>query len=334
MGVVPPGEHETSAGRLIHLDPGYDQRVPEDGLGVGAVAQRLGIGASTLRSWEHRYGLTRPRAAPGRHRRYSPADLERLAAMVELVRNGMPPGQAATLITTGPATRSQFAALAGRLRAASDVMNGGYIAAIVRAALLRYGTVLAWTEIIVPVLVAAGEYWERHGDGVDREHVLSGTTDAVLRAHAHQVLAPEPGRRPVLLAAAPGEEHTLPLTALVAALAERDTAAVLLAGLSGAELRNALTRQQPRKAVVWARSRETASQVTLLALVAEGRRVYAAGPGWDAATLPAGVRHVATLAAALRILAPVARRGAQGSDKAPRAPASVASQAAKASVPS
>jgi MerR family transcriptional regulator, light-induced transcriptional regulator len=281
--------------------------VPEGWLGIAEVARRLGISASTLRSWEHRYGLTRPQAAPGRHRRYSPADLARLAALRELVRNGMPPAQAATLVTAGPVTRSQLAALTGRLRAAADVMNGPYIAAIVRAALLRYGTVLAWTEIIAPVLVEAGERWEHHADGVDREHVLSATAEAVLRAHAHDTLGPAPDSSPVLLVAAPGERHTLPLTALAAALAERGTAAVALAELPVADLRNTLARLRPRKAMVWSRRRETASLGTLFALRQQGRRVYAAGPGWDVAALPAGSRHVATLAAALRTLAPGSR---------------------------
>jgi MerR family transcriptional regulator, light-induced transcriptional regulator len=282
-----------------------DQFVPESWLGIEAVAQRLGISASTLRSWEHRYGLTRPQAAAGRHRRYFPADVTRLAAMRDLVRNGVPPAQAATLIIPGPVTRSQLAALAGRLRAAADVMNGGYIAAIVQAALLRYGTMLAWKEIITPVLIEAGERWERRGDGVDRERVLSGTTDAVLRAYAHATLTTAPGGPPVLLLAAPGERHTLPLTALSAALAERGTAAVPLAAI---DLLGTLARLQPRKALLWARSRETASLATLRSLARDGRRVYAAGPGWDAASLPAGIRHVATMAAALRVLAPGSRR--------------------------
>ncbi|HEY1914721.1 MAG TPA: MerR family transcriptional regulator [Streptosporangiaceae bacterium] len=285
--------------------------MPEAWLGIETVAQQLGISAATLRSWEYRYGLARSQEAPGRHRRYSTADVARLAAMRELIRNGMPAAQAAALITAGPATRPQFAALAGRLRAAADVMNAGYIAAIVQAALLRYGTVLAWKEIITPVLIEAGTRWQQHGDGVDREHVLSGTTDAVLRAHAHYTLESGPGGPPVLLLAAPGERHTLPLTALVAALAERGTVAVALAELPAVDLRNALGRLQPRKAVLWARSRETASLATLGSLMQEGRRVYAAGPGWQAAALPAGVRHVATLAAALRALGPGVRRQAR-----------------------
>jgi hypothetical protein len=234
--------------------------------------------------------------------------MTRLAAMRDLVRNGTPPAQAATLIIPGPVTRSQLAALAGRLRAAADVMNGGYIAAIVQAALLRYGTMLAWKEIITPALVETGKRWEREGDGVCREHVLSGTIDAVLRAYAHSTLSAAPGGPPVLLLAALGERHTLPLTALTAALAERGTAAVPLAESPAADLPDTLARLQPRKAMLWARSRETASLATLGALVRDGRRVYAAGPGWDAASLPDGIRHVATMAAALRVLAPDTRR--------------------------
>jgi DNA-binding transcriptional MerR regulator len=53
------------------------------------------VAAATLRSWERRYGLAPSLHTRGGHRRYGPADLARLQVMHRLVREGVPPAEAA-----------------------------------------------------------------------------------------------------------------------------------------------------------------------------------------------------------------------------------------------
>ncbi|NVI90901.1 MerR family transcriptional regulator, partial [Actinomadura sp. BRA 177] len=65
----------------------------EAGLGVGAVAQRLGVAPSTLRTWDRRYGIGPSGRSPGGHRRYTPADLARLEVMQRQILAGAPPGE-------------------------------------------------------------------------------------------------------------------------------------------------------------------------------------------------------------------------------------------------
>ncbi len=50
----------------------------DDGLSIGAVAQRTGVGEGTLRMWEQRYGFPRPERTETGARRYSEADVERI----------------------------------------------------------------------------------------------------------------------------------------------------------------------------------------------------------------------------------------------------------------
>ncbi len=52
-------------------DPGYPSaaQVP---LTTGALARRLGVAPTTLRSWEQRYGIGPAVRAEGRHRRWAP----------------------------------------------------------------------------------------------------------------------------------------------------------------------------------------------------------------------------------------------------------------------
>ncbi|WP_306440710.1 MerR family transcriptional regulator, partial [Actinomadura fibrosa] len=59
------------------------------------MAQRLGVAASTLRTWDRRYGIGPSRRSSGTHRRYSPADVARLEIMQRMILEGAPPGEAA-----------------------------------------------------------------------------------------------------------------------------------------------------------------------------------------------------------------------------------------------
>lgn len=97
---------------------------------------------------------------------------------------------------------------------------------LVRTAIARDAVAGAWDGLIVPVLTGIGRKHEATGDCVEVEHLLS----TVLLACLAEVPAPaEPFNvRPVLLACAPEEQHSLPVHALAAALAEEGVGVRLL----------------------------------------------------------------------------------------------------------
>ncbi|MFC9936501.1 MerR family transcriptional regulator [Nocardiopsis alba] len=66
-----------------------------DALTPGAAARLLGVAPTTLRSWDRRYGIGPGERSPGGHRRYSPADMDRLRELCRLVGEGFPPASAA-----------------------------------------------------------------------------------------------------------------------------------------------------------------------------------------------------------------------------------------------
>src|SRR5690606_35592128 len=74
-------------------------RVDADGapLTVAAVANRLGVAASTLRTWDRRYGLGPSSHQAGSHRRYTPDDVARLETMRRLTLRGVAPADAARI---------------------------------------------------------------------------------------------------------------------------------------------------------------------------------------------------------------------------------------------
>ncbi|MER5377577.1 MerR family transcriptional regulator [Streptomyces sp. NPDC002553] len=64
-------------------------------LTTGALARRLGVAPTTLRSWDRRYGIGPAVRADGRHRRWRHDDVAVLEAMCRLTSAGVPPAEAA-----------------------------------------------------------------------------------------------------------------------------------------------------------------------------------------------------------------------------------------------
>ncbi len=82
---------------------------PPPMLTVAAVARRLGVAPSTLRTWDRRYDLGPSAHTAGSHRRYGPDDLARLVVMRRLTLEGVPPADAARIAlaaSPGPASTS------------------------------------------------------------------------------------------------------------------------------------------------------------------------------------------------------------------------------------
>jgi DNA-binding transcriptional MerR regulator len=303
------------------------------GLTVAAVARRLGVAPATLRTWDRRYGLGPSAHSAGAHRRYSSLDVARLDLMRRLVNAGAPPGEAARAALTAEVAASGSHADLDHLSATVDAdldpllddldgpHGGGDVIAlptaapsvrglaraamsldsiacgqIVRDSLDRRGVVWTWDNLLVPVLIGVGRRWENTGKGVEVEHVLSESVTAALSGVVTK-LSGAVNPRPVMLACADDEMHSLPLFAVSAALAERRIAArVLGARVPHDALVAAIRRTGPSAVLVWAylpteRGAETLAELPVLR---PAPVVLAAGPGWGP-TLPPGVTRVTDL---------------------------------------
>ncbi|MFC4055702.1 MerR family transcriptional regulator [Actinomadura syzygii] len=289
----------------------------EPGLGVGAVARRLGVAAATLRTWDRRYGIGPSGRSPGGHRRYTPADLARLEAMQRSIIAGAPPAEAARAALNEPpgappsprghgaggnripldepSTGSDPAEARGLARAAM-ALDAPAMARLIRTAIARAGVAEAWDGLIVPVLTGIGRKYAASGDCVEVEHLLS----TVLLGCLAEVAPPaEPlNPRPVLLACAPEEQHSLPVYALAAALAETGVAAVLLgARVPAPALAAAIRRTGPNAVLVWSQTARTGDPGWLDGLPGSRPvvRLLVGGPGWNRDRLPSTARLVTAL---------------------------------------
>lgn len=256
-------------------------------LSAGAVARQLGVSPATLRTWAHRYGLEPSARSEGSHRRYTPADVDRLLAMQRLIRSGVPVSDAAAQVLAGELGAATDTSEAGRevgrgaarsLWEAALALDGQRCAAIISSSVSESGVLQTWNEVVVPALRRAGDQWEQKNSGIEVEHVLS---DAVVAGLASD----RPVRRDgVLLAATADEDHVLGLHALRAALAEQGIGSeVLTARTPPVALGDAARRLHPAVIILWAQMPMNADPKGFAHL--PGLRpkpaLAVAGPGWS-----------------------------------------------------
>ncbi|MEU4266341.1 MerR family transcriptional regulator [Streptomyces sp. NPDC026092] len=314
---------------------------PVTGMTTGAVARRLGVSPTTLRSWDQRYGIGPATHEDGRHRRWSPADVAVLEAMCRLTTSGVPPAEAARLALTGAGTGTGIepdaeaglrnepptpAAGSGDeppptpvhqvfrgLARAAVRLDSPALDTLLRDLLAAHGLVTSWEEVMGPTLHAVGRKWESSGDRyVEVEHLLSWHISTALRRMSDTVDPRRGDFPPVLLACVPGEQHTLPLEALTAGLAEQSLPTRMFGASVPAEaLDSAVRRLGPTAVVLWSQSRSTAAHalarhVADTSFGVRGARthplVLLAGPGWAGRTPAPGMLRPAGLREALGLL--------------------------------
>jgi MerR family transcriptional regulator, light-induced transcriptional regulator len=312
--------------------------VADEALTAGAVARRLGVAVTTLRTWHQRYGLGPSRHVPGQHRRYSPQDMDRLQVMRRLTAQGVAPAEAAAwarrvpvpmdvgTLASGASTLDQHApdvregsrdggghaiavgragpAARGLARAAMR-LDGPALRDILEVTLATRGVIEAWNDVIMPVLIGIGARYQETRRFVEVEHLLSRSVTEALSVVPRSSALPR-----VLLTAADEEQHTLPLEALAAALAEKGVPTRLLgARVPPRALGDAISRTGPAAVVVWSQTAATADPDQLTALLTGPQRpflVAAAGPGWAADQLPGEVPLLGGLTDAVQVIAAAA----------------------------
>ncbi|MES5820128.1 MerR family transcriptional regulator [Streptomyces sp. RG80] len=315
-----------------------DRGRDETALSTGALARRLGVSPTTLRSWDRRYGLGPVVRAEGRHRRWTPADVAVLETMCRLTAAGVPPAEAARAARSGdPAAGTPVRSRAAGTLPLGDVrqecrglaraavrLDAPAVEELLAAAVERHGLVLAWQEVMVPTLHAVGRKWAASGDRyVEVEHLLSWHVSTTLRHATRPTATPGddtvPG--PVVLACVPGEQHTLALEALNAGLSElRLPTRMFGADVPSKVLAGAVRRLGPAAVVLWSQSRSTASpqlaaHVAAMEWGVTGARRHAVlmlgGPGWSG-RLPAGMLRPTGLPEALDVLSAGPLSGSRG----------------------
>jgi DNA-binding transcriptional MerR regulator len=193
---------------------------------ISELSRRVGVNAETLRAWERRYGVLRPRRTGGNTRLYSALDEARIQLMKGYIAKDVPVAQAAEMAMSAklrlragsagelPAheRRSAMQDLASALAAFDETSADRTLQQLVGA----YAVTAVLRDVILPYLHKVGEWWEHNEISVAQEHFASQFLQARLHALSRgwdRGLGPR-----AVLAAAPGDYHTLGITCFGIAL--------------------------------------------------------------------------------------------------------------------
>jgi MerR family transcriptional regulator, light-induced transcriptional regulator len=198
------------------------------GIRIGELSRRLGVSQETLRAWERRYGVLRPRRTGGGYRVYDRDDEARARRMRELIEGGWAAAEAASAVAT-----QSPGALAARAPGVSEAPRDATLDLL--APLVRFDSAgahaaldrilgersldSALRDVVLPVVHQVGEGWARGELSVAQEHFATELVTGRLRGLAREG---DDGLGPRTVLACPsGERHDLGLLCCGLALHRR-----------------------------------------------------------------------------------------------------------------
>ncbi len=250
-----------------------------------AVIHETGLSPETLRAWERRYGLLKPKRSPGGHRLYSQYDIDMLQWLVARQKEGLSISRAVemwrSLEKEGQDPLQQHHAPQIAVEAGGTTLDDlrkswveGCMAfdeqsaeqALAQAFAIAAPEVVC-TEVLQKGLADIGERWYQGEISVQQEHFASAL--AMRRIDALIAAAPPATRLGRLLAAnPPGEEHDFGLLLITYLLRRRGWEVVYLgANVPLARLDATLEITTPRLVLSVAQTLNSAA--TLLQMAAE-----------------------------------------------------------------
>lgn len=142
----------------------YRQALDEGFLPIREVARSTGINAVTLRAWERRYGLIVPYRTPKGHRLYSPANLERIGAILAWLSRGVAVGQVKALLDHNqapqPASSDNWSCLRGELLDCISALNERRLDDRFNASLTLYPASTLVEQLLWPLLGELDQRWQ------------------------------------------------------------------------------------------------------------------------------------------------------------------------------
>ncbi len=259
-----------------------------------AVIRETGIRPDTLRAWERRYGLPRPRRTSGGHRLYSRRDVEMIRWLLARQAEGMRIGRAIALWKALEAEgRDPLGEPVSGAREPMtlEVMRRAWVEAALRfdeeeaeriwtEAVALYPPERVCRALLEEGLAEIGARWYAGEATAQQEHFAS--TLALRRLNALVAAAPPPTRpERILLGCPPEETHTLPLLMLALVLRRRGwDVKDLGADVPLLQLEHGLELMRPHLVIMTAQLLYTAATLADAALRVRGRGIrFAFGGG-------------------------------------------------------
>lgn len=201
---------------------------------IRTVSTITGVNPVTLRAWERRYGLIKPKRTAKGHRLYTREDIELINQVVTLLDKGLAISQVRTALRgrgkpEGPATEhvEPWQRYRERIIAAVTRFDENIIEEAYNDALSLYPVDIVTRQLLLPLLKELGDRWESTEGSVAEEHFFGVYLRNKLGARFHHRSRNTSGPR-LLLACMPGELHEIGLLLLALSAHDRGYRLVLL----------------------------------------------------------------------------------------------------------
>ncbi len=179
---------------------------------IRTVAELTGVLPVTLRAWERRYNLVRPRRTEKGHRLYTDADVARIRRVLGLLEEGIPVSRVGPLLDAAPVDEpattdngDNWSRYHERMRQALIHFDDGALDAVYNDALSLYPIDLVTRNLTTPLMRDLGATWRNDPAGIAREHFFSAYLRNKLGARFQHLNTRAGGDR--LVAACPAGEH-------------------------------------------------------------------------------------------------------------------------------
>lgn len=236
---------------------------------IRTLAQLTGVNPVTLRAWERRYGVLKPKRTPKGHRLYSRDDVELVHRILALQARGVSIGQVGEVLdrvavepeaALGGGPEDAWARARARIVGAITRFDEDEVETTYNECLAMYPTDVVNARLIVPLLRELGRRWETAEGSVAEEHFFGVYLRNKLGARFHH--RPRTARGPRLLVACwPGEHHEIGLLLFALAAGEAEFRTVLLGANLPLEELPPAARRSGAEAIVLSGSIRPAAQV-------------------------------------------------------------------------
>lgn len=191
---------------------------------IHVAAELSGVRVELIRAWERRYGVLAPRRTPSGYRVYTDRDVTLLRRLKQLTEEGVSISEAATMLpqlleeldTAPPAPEpvpqagaTSLTAWRDEVLAAAAALDQRRVSQVLNEVLAALTPLKAYEQVLVPLQREVGERWHAGAFSVAQEHLVTQEVRARVISLLHA--APDSGRRRVVLACFPEEQHELGL---------------------------------------------------------------------------------------------------------------------------
>ena len=189
-------------------------RATSEHLPIRTMSELTGVHPVTLRAWERRYGLLKPRRTAAGHRLYGAEHVELIRRVVALTEQGVPIGRVREALgaaaAKAPAGVDQWTGPVERMADAIARFDEEELDRLYDELLAVHPVELVTRQVLLPLLARLGERWAKVPGAIAEEHFFAAYVRSKLGARMLTRMRYAAGPR-LLAACCPGEQHEIGL---------------------------------------------------------------------------------------------------------------------------